>query len=164
LPAIAVLAPDHLGLTQSVQPRLYWFISAPSRARVEFALIRPGIDTPLVETALDASAAGIHALDLAALGTRLELDVEYEWSVALVPDPEPRSRDVVAGAAIMRVAPLAAAGPADAAAYAQSGLWYDALMALDEAAGAQDTSVVRARRAALLEQAGLPEVARFERR
>src|SRR5690606_15513843 len=80
LPAIAVLAPDHLGLTSSEQPRLYWFIAEPTRARVEFALVRPGVDPPLAETILDASSAGIHALDLAALGVRLEPGVEYEWS------------------------------------------------------------------------------------
>jgi hypothetical protein len=89
--------------------------------------------------------------------------VEYEWSVALVADPAQRSRDIVAGGAILRI-PAEGPEPADAAGYAQRGLWYDALMALDR--GAQpprDRDLIRERRAALLEQVGLPGIAHFER-
>ncbi len=164
LPAIAVLAPDHLGLTRSEQPRLYWFISEPTRARVEFTLVQPGLEAPVVETTLEAPVAGIHALDLARMGARLEAGVEYEWSVALVADAAQRSRDVVAGGAIMRI-PASGPAPADAAEYARQGLWYDALMALDRSPHEpQGPPAARERRAALLEQAGLHEIARFERR
>ena len=164
LPTVAVLAPDHLGLTRSEQPRLYWFISAPTSDRVEAVLIRPGMETPLIETVLSGAAAGIHFLDLRQLGVRLELDIEYEWSVAVVTDPAQRSRDIVSGGAIMRIqAP--ADDATDAAQYARLGLWYDALMALDRNSGEQAAdATARSLRTALLEQAGLLDVVLFERR
>jgi hypothetical protein len=147
LPMVAALVPDHLGLTTAEQPTLYWFLSAPTGARIEIALIRPGEVMPVLEVSQQGDQAGIRALDLKAHGVRLQPGVEYEWSVALVPDSAERSRDIVAGGAIMRLTPAAAS------AYSAAGLWYDMLMA---AAGQPDA------RAALLMQAGLAEVARFE--
>jgi hypothetical protein len=164
LPGIAVLAPDHLGLTRSEQPRLYWFISAPTSTRVEATLIEPGRERPLMETVVSASAAGIQTLDLHQLGVRLQPGVEYEWSIALVTDPAQRSRDTVSGGAIMRIQ-TTGDDMDDASEYARRGLWYDALMALDRSPVARpDDAPVRQQRAALLEQAGLLDVAAFERR
>jgi hypothetical protein len=164
LPIIAVLVPDHLGLTRSEQPRLYWFISAPTDIPIEATLIQPGRDVPLVELLLPGSAAGIHALDLRQLGVRLQPGVEYEWSIALVAHPAQRSRDIVSGGAIMHIQTSANLAT-DAEEYARRGLWYDALMALERNLGEQAAAArARSQRAALLEQAGLLEVAAFERR
>src|SRR3954467_3412661 len=35
LPTVVVLAPNHAGLTTVEQPELYWYISAPTRVRVD---------------------------------------------------------------------------------------------------------------------------------
>jgi hypothetical protein len=163
LQQLAALVPDHLGLTNSEQPVLYWFLSAPASTAVEFTLIRPGMEVPIVERSLDAASAGIHAIDLRTLGARLETGIEYEWSVALVVDPAQRSRDLVSGGAIMRVAADSSAA-SDPAQLAARGLWYDALMALGRALETGSDRAVRAERARLLEQAGLAEAARFEQR
>lgn len=172
VPRVEVLAPDHLGLTLSEQPTLHWFLSAPTGARIELVLIDPRRSSPLVEAHVAGDRAGIQSFDSGRAGVRLEPNVQYEWSVAVVLDPEQRSRDVVAGGAIMRVAPsdaqhdlLRETDPGRrAGALAAEGLWYDALATLSAGVAARPGDRgLRAVRAALLEQAGLAEVAAFDR-
>jgi hypothetical protein len=168
LPSVAVLAPDHLGLTVSERPALFWYLSAPTRARIEIVVVDPRRAAPIVEAVVPGERAGVQAFDLAQRGVRLEPGVAYEWSVAVVADPAQRSRDVVAGGAVMRVEPsdalrarlAGATAQTRAAALAAEGVWYDALAAASEAGDPAS----RARRAGLLEQAGLADVAAFERR
>ena len=80
--------------------------------------------------------------------------------------PARRARDVVSGGSI-RYAPAAdaAAPPARRAhAYAEAGLWYDAVDQLSTWLTAEPhAAVLHAHRAALLEQVGLAEAARYER-
>ncbi|HTO49478.1 MAG TPA: DUF928 domain-containing protein [Burkholderiales bacterium] len=173
MPVIAVLVPDHLALTVSERPTLYWYLSRPTTARIELVVVDPRDARPVVEAVVAGERAGIQAFSLAERGVGLEPGVAYEWSVAVVADPAQRSRDVVAGGAVQRVEPsavlrgrLAGAGEGErAAVLAAEGIWYDALAALSEPLAARpgDASL-RARRAAVLEQAGLAEVAAFERR
>jgi hypothetical protein len=173
LPAVAVLAPDHLALTVSERPTLFWYLSQPTTARIELVVVDPRDSRPVVEAVVAGERAGIQSFSLAERGVRLEPGVAYEWSVAVIADPAQRSRDVVAGGAVQRIEPsadlqrrLAGAGEGRrAAVLAAEGIWYDALAALSEPLAARpgDASS-RARRAAVLEQAGLPEVAAFERR
>jgi hypothetical protein len=94
----------------------------------------------------------------AQLGVSLPIDVDYQWSIALVMDEEHRSRDVVATAWIRRVEPsqalserLASDATKAAAAYAANGIWYDAFRASSPA-----------QRASLLGQVGLGAIARGE--
>lgn len=173
LPVVAVLAPDHLALTVSERPTLYWYLSKPTTARIELVVVDPRDSRPVVEAVVAGERAGIQSFSLAERGVRLDPGVAYEWSVAVVADPAQRSRDVVAGGAVQRIEPsadlqrrLAGAGEGGrAAVLAAEGIWYDALAALSEPLAARpgDASS-RARRAAVLDQAGLPEVAAFERR
>lgn len=170
VPYITVIAPDHVALTLSEQPELYWFISGPSRVRIELALVEEADSATIKEVALDGVAtAGMHRFSLAEHGVRLARDVDYQWSVALVPDPDARSGDVVSAAAVRRVAPdpalaarLSVSPAARATALAEAGIWYDAV-ALSCGPG-ELTAASREHCAALLEQVGLEEAARFERR
>ncbi len=173
LPSVAVLAPDHLALTLSERPTLYWYLSRPTTARIELVVVDPRDSRPIVEAVVAGERAGIQAFSLAERGVRLEPGVAYEWSVAVVADPAQRSRDVVAGGALQRIEPsadlrsrLAVAGDTErAGVLAAEGIWYDALAALSEPlAERPGDASLRARRAAVLEHAGLPEVAAFERR
>lgn len=173
LPWVAALAPDHLALTVSEQPALYWYLSAPTTARIEITLIVPGRAAPLVETVAAGDRAGIHAFWPGRFGVRLEPGVQYEWSVAVVADPAQRSLDVFTGAALMRVpisgalaASLAKSGPAARArAYAEAGVWYDAFDALTADIEAQPGNLaLRERRTASIESIGLAEAAAMERR
>ncbi len=64
----------------------------------------------------------------------------YQWFVTIAVDPKQRSRDVVAGGAIERIASpgalqsqLAQAGPTRAPfVYAEAGLWYDAVTVVSQ--------------------------------
>lgn len=164
LASLYVLAPDHVGLTTKPQPTLYWFQTAPAETAFELTLLRPGRPAPLLEVRLEnARRAGLRRLRLADHGCTLEPGVEYQWVIALVRDPASRSRDIVSSGWIKRRAPLSLAGPS-AAEYAAHGVWHDALEALCEEIEARPADAhLRAIRADLLVQAGLPRVAELTR-
>lgn len=173
-PGVSVLAPDHVGYTLEEQPDLYWFISRASPVRIELTLIDGRSPSPTKEVVLKgAESAGIHRFSLRDHGVRLAPDTDYEWSVAIVPDADNRSADVLSGGALRRVAPDAAlasrlqglAGTARAATLAGAGIWYDALATLGRQLEARPQDrAARDARADLLDQVGLKEAAAFERR
>ena len=132
---LALVPEDHAGLTASAQPTLYWFVSETTACRIDFVLNDPRAIAPRVERQLTGPhAAGIHALSLADFAVSLEPGIVYSWSVALVADPEARSKDVLSGGQIERVDASDEANGSSVVAHAQSlgerGLWYDALAAL----------------------------------
>ena len=175
LPVVSVLAPDHVGLTVQEQPSLYWYLSKATTFPVELVIIiSQGIQptAPLMEKRIPAPAQpGVHRIRLADFGVRLSTGAQYQWFVSLVRKPDRRSNDVIAGGFIERVAPpeavtvsLAQAGNAKAPhVYAESGLWYDAVMALSEMieAAPKDRGL-RQQRAALMKQVRLPEIAEYD--
>ncbi len=153
-PLVTALVPEHVGLTVDPQPSLYWRLEGAARpgARFEIALSdSEGID-PLVEQPIGGPLApGLHRIDLEQLGISLAIGPEYEWSVALVVDPDERSKDIVTTGWIRRVAEPEPPGD-DAATRAAHGLWYDALdAAARDPAGQSALS-------ALLAQAGLEPI------
>jgi len=170
-PALYVLVPDHVARTVSRQPTLLWYIDAVPKGdtRFEFTLLVETNDEPTVKAALPTpTRAGIHRINLADYGVELEPGSEYEWNVALVPDPEDRAKDVVSTGWIDCVEKparldmrLAEAGSARAAfVLADEGFWYDALAALDKPSeGNRNEIQLRQMRAALLRQVGLEKVA-----
>jgi hypothetical protein len=166
LPSLQVLVPDHAGQTLSDHPSLFWYVDGPppENARVYFTLIDDTSVEPLVEVELERPArAGIYRIDLAEHAVHLERGAEYEWSVVLVVDSGQRSKDVVSSGWIDRVeapAGLAPAGvPHSVQAYAEYGLWYDALGAASDRVRADPANaVLRGARDSLLRQVGLPPV------
>jgi hypothetical protein len=158
------LVPDHTGRTISDQPSLFWYLgqAAPDDAKLVFTLIDDEHVDPLVEAELPRPATtGIQRIDLAGHDVRLEPGTEYEWSVALVPDPEHRANDVIASGWIDRVEPPAELGdgPPSARRYAAAGLWYDALAeAANRLDVAPDDPAALAVRDTLLREAGLSVV------
>lgn len=167
VPALLVLAPDHPGLTTQEQPTLSWYISRPTTAKVELTLHRENEAKPLLTSSLPGvSRAGIQSIRLAKEGVKLELDVEYEWVVALVVDPGNRVKDVVASGVVKRVPAtaalrqaLAAQPAAQASLYAEHGLWYDALQTLLERWEANPSDALpRDQLKDLLDQVGLTRV------
>lgn len=169
LPALEVLAPDHLALTSQSQPVLFWYQSSPAKLAFELTVTEPEKAKPLLKVDSDtAERAGIRAFSLGRQNVTLTPGITYRWSIALVPDQSNRSKDIIANGLIKRVAPpeglerkLAGATAAEQAAfYAEAGLWYDALQAISTAIGAEPKSgVLRQRRASLLKQVGLNEAA-----
>jgi hypothetical protein len=169
LPRLDVLAPNHVALTSSAQPTLFWYQSAPAKVAFELTLTEQDEAKPLVKLTIEAAeAAGIRALSLARQNVKLKPGVVYRWSVALIPDMSNRSKDLIASAAI-KLAPLPparskeieAAAPAERTSlYAEAGYWYDALQSAAVAiAAAPADFTLHERRAALLKQAGLEAAA-----
>ena len=173
LPAVFVLAPDHVGLTTSEAPALYWYLSGATKVRVELTLIDEKETAPLVEVPVKPLAGpGIQSLRLADTPVKLKPDVEYQWTVSLVPDDKERSNDVISGGVIKRVAAPASLGASISGAPAEkrpgmlaaAGLWYDAIALLSEMIEQRPgDDALRQQRASLLEQVGLKEAAAYDR-
>ncbi|WP_179137096.1 DUF928 domain-containing protein [Candidatus Entotheonella palauensis] len=91
--------------------------------------------------------------------------------MALITDPERRSKDIIAGGGVERI-PLSDAirsqlGQAQAEhvphLYAEAGLWYDALATISDLIDATPADAgLRQQRAALLEQVGLTSIAAYD--
>lgn len=163
---LTVLAPDHNALTVSEQPSLFWFISSATALPIEVTLMDPRATQPVLESRLTAPVEpGVHRIRLADHGVRLEPGVSYRWYVTIVPDSNRRSRDILAGGAIERIATtdelrtkLAQARKEETTSlYAEAGVWYDALAAIsDQIDNAPNDAALRKQRATLLSQVGLP--------
>lgn len=173
VPALTVLAPDHVALTTSEQPALYWYQSVTGTVRMEVSLVDASGPKPLIETSYTALEPGIHRLDLKELNIRLKPNQDYQWSAVLTPADKQRSQAIVSQASFRRTemagGTLArmATRPKDqqAVAYASMGIWHDALNALSESISASpDARELRNMRAELLEQGGLKAAAEFDRR
>ena len=172
LVTMSALAPNHIGLTVTEQPVLHWYLSKTTARSLEFVLIEHEAIKPLIETRLaPPGQGGIQRIRLSDYGVRLSPGVLYRWFVALVPDPDQRSKDIIAGGIIERIealqalsARLAQAPKADAPTiYAEAGIWYDAVAAISDLVDAAPADAsLRNRRALLLEQVGLLEAAKYE--
>jgi hypothetical protein len=173
-PTLSVLAPDHTGLTVQEQPSLYWYLSKPTTYPIELTIIDDRAIKPLLETRISGPVQpGMQRVRLADYGVRLSPGVPYRWSVALVVDPENRSKDIIAGGAIERIAlpeavraKLTRAGKTQTPyIYAEAGLWYDAMTAISDLIdAAPNDRVHRQQRASLLEQVGLAQIAEHDMR
>lgn len=166
---ISLLAPDHVGFTLQEQPVLFWFTPTNHNLSYEFTLIADNADAPLIEAKLASPArGGVQQIRLADYKAKLVPGERYLWSVALVMDPDEPSANVVAKGAIERVnrdkleRPLSIdVGKAEAPRrYAESGVWYDALIAISDLMQSNPADAeLRQQRVSLLEQGGLGEVA-----
>ena len=169
---VVALAPpiEGTGLTLASRPVLYWYLAADSPHPIDFTLVDPDEIAPVVEITLDeAGAAGLHRIDLEALGVELRVGPRYQWFVTVVSDREDRSADVLAGASIERVdEPDLSARLERAEApeerirlLAGAGIWYDAFaLAQRDADRAPEDPAARARVVSLLEQIDLERVVR----
>jgi hypothetical protein len=169
VPVISVLAPDHVGLTLLEQPVLYWFASTKQNLSYEFTLIAETAESPAVEVKLPQPAhPGVQQIKLSDYNVKLSNGERYQWSVSVIMDPEEPSGNIVAKGIIERVdqnkldKPLPTGfSKADAPTrYAESGLWYDAIMAFSDQIQSDPGNMdLRQQRGLLLEQGGLGEVA-----
>jgi hypothetical protein len=165
---LSVLAPDHTGLTMQEQPSLYWFISSVASSPAELTVMDPRATQPVLEVRIPSPVQrGVHRIRLADHGVRLSPGVAYRWYVAVVPDPDRRSKDILAGGTIERVetpaelsAKLARASKTEVPfLYAEAGLFYDALTAISELIEtAPEDPGLQKQRATLLAQVGLPAI------
>jgi hypothetical protein len=172
LPGIEALVPLESGLTLEEQPVLYWHLSEETHLPVNFTLIDLNVEAPMVDVTLDGPFdQGVHGVDLGNHEVRLSQGHLYQWFVAIVPDPEDRSSDRLAGGGIELVdmkiwlrMRLDKASPEQVPAIlAGAGVWYDALDVLSQRIAANpDDPEPSAQRSALLEQVGLEAVLAME--
>ena len=170
--ALFALAPNHVALTVQEQPTLYWYLSKPAKYPIELTIIIEKDTPPRLEKRIPLpSQSGIYPLRLSDFDIRLATGTQYRWFLALVPDSNRRSRDIVAGAIIERVKTpetlrsrlLKASREEIPYVYAEAGMWYDALMAISNLiADEPNNPIFQKQRAALLEQVGLSQVAQYE--
>jgi hypothetical protein len=155
---------DEAALTLAAQPQLYWHLSPRTTHPVNFTLLDPDATDPIVDTIIEGPfEAGIHVLSLADYGAQLEPGRNYEWFVAVVPDPNNRSADSVARGVIIRVADpelasqVASSEPdATTGLLAQSGIWYEALDVASRCMQEKpEDPRLRQQRDAMLQQVGL---------
>jgi hypothetical protein len=157
-----------VGFTSLSQPVLYWYISDDMNTRFEFALINDDDIDPIVEvTSEQKMKAGLNSMNLADHGVALEPGVAYQWSVALVSDVDKRSSDIVSSGQIelleltdaQKAELETASAEEQVMILAREGYWYDTFAGLSELIAADPgNSELRAQRAALLAQIGLPTV------
>jgi hypothetical protein len=166
LPGPLALAPEHVAYTISPSPSLFWYIESvpPASAQLVFTLNDAGRTEPIAEIELPRPAApGIQRIDLSDYDLELEPGIEYEWSIALVREPDVRSRDLLGMAYVQRVPTPANLDETSVQSLAELGLWYDALSLASKALGPGPThSPACEARDSLLRQAGLDSATRPE--
>ncbi|MBF0559217.1 MAG: DUF928 domain-containing protein [Nitrospirae bacterium] len=165
---LVALVPDHTGFTSKPQPALCWHASKPLAAHVEITLNDDRSVAPLLEKQIAVPEKnGIQCVHLRDYGLMLKPGVEYQWFVAVVPDPVQRSKDIVSGGIISYAGPskdldnrvISSTGLETAAAYAEAGFWYDAVGILAEMHQARpDDNSLTEQMNSLLKQVGLSEV------
>jgi len=166
---LALLVPnDHTAETLSGHPTFSWYVSTLPSEPLEFALVESGVAEPIFVKQLQLQKAGIVQLEMPKNLPELVPGKEYRWSVTLICNAERRSNDTFAQSWIKRVPRPPALeqqlGTATterdrALAYAEAGLWYDAIDTLIAAQTSYSTnSSIREDFLALLEQAGVPGI------
>jgi len=173
MPFVSVITPEHTGYTSGPQPVLYWYVSENVKTHFEFALINDDDYEPIIEVNSDQDMkAGLNSLDLSKHGVSLVPGVAYQWSVALVLQSDKRSSDIVSAGRVELVeltvaqkSQLENVTEEEAVwIYAREGYWYDAFSRLTNLiAKNPGNSELAEKRALLLEQVGLAEVAAIDR-
>ncbi|MCC7049233.1 MAG: DUF928 domain-containing protein [Alphaproteobacteria bacterium] len=171
MPKLKLLAPEHVGLTVSAQPTLYMYVAEPGRIQILITRTADAGAAPLASGRIEVKdGPGIWPLRLADLKSSLEPGVEYRVTLMFFDRASSvRATETVLMQRVGEPPELtlmtAGAGPASRArSYASAGIWFDAREAVSAAiAAAPSAPGPRSDRAALLEQAGLPEIAKLDR-
>lgn len=172
---LEALAPEHTGLTLKSQPTLCWFQSNVAKTKMEITINDEKTPSPVFEQAFNSPGKeGIRCLNLADYKITLAAEVEYQWFVAIVPDPEQRAVDLVGSGLISVIRPSeelakrlanTPKGLETVALYASEGLWYDTIASLTALIEANPgDKKLKEQRAALLEKVGLSEAAKYDRK
>ncbi len=164
---------DHIATTTLAHPTFLWNVSGRTSAPMVFTLTAPGSNKPIFQKQLKADQAGIVRLELPQEAQELAVNLEYRWTVALIPNEKRPSENIYARAWIKRVSSTpelkqklaAATNDRDRALiYTHSGIWYDGIAILNQLQAtnprdkqAKDSFI------SLLDEVGLNKVAILER-
>jgi hypothetical protein len=171
LPKVQLLAPRQMALSLSASPTLYWHITKAADGNLWVILESIDatiVDDPLLEVRVAGiDREGVFSVSLEDHGIILETGKRYVWSVVL----STGSSDQVARTYIEHRLDGDLAAALDGmpirdrvVRLAAEGYWYDVIDALSAQIGSNAGSSWLAARARLLEEAGLLQAARFDRR
>jgi hypothetical protein len=157
-PAITLLVPEGAaGLTTQAHPTLSWYLESAQTANMQFVLSHPDQATPVYTQQLSADS-GLVEVTLPA-SVALEMGARYRWTVFVAcngGENEVHARSFVERVAdpefTSAVNDMTAMEKADA--YAEKGIWYDALNTLIGAYRAESQMSTLLEIRALLDQAG----------
>lgn len=159
IPDIAPLVPEHLALSLSAQPTLYWYFSKPWAGEVQFTLKRTDSDKPALQRTLSAPqgfSKGIQQLALHEYDVELLPGIDYEWFVSL---RLPSDEQLFASGALRHVETMDGVTPGEQETdvLAAAGLWHDALHAVQQRIRENSHNPdYQVQRKVLLQQADLP--------
>ena len=160
MPVVHVLTPESIGYTVSESPMLYYYVTDETTLEFEVTVNRD--ERTLVQMRRSEKIkAGIHAISMESLGIKLEEGADYEWNVALIPNPLQGSLDITSTGGIRRIA--AKEQMKDFNDYGKNGIWYDMLHDLSTRLEVDPTNAkLLKERGDLFKQVGLPEVAELD--
>jgi hypothetical protein len=164
----ALLSEEISPQTTKARPSFAWYLHNPKGKAVtlEFALIDPGIPKPLYRTTLKTDTKGLIAFQMPDSAPELQKDKAYRWTLIVVNDPKRTSLNQRLNGGIQRVdrpasLPELTATPIEqTVAYAEAGIWYDAIQLASQTRLTPDAREVWW---PLLEQGGLKAIADLER-
>lgn len=166
---LCVITPDHTAFTIRDQPQFYWFLGRLTTYPIELTIIEDQAIYPVLEVRISSpELPGIQRIRLADYGIHLQQGLVYKWFIALLPDTNCRSKDILAWGAVKYIkisdelnAKLSHLDKAITPnLYAAAGIWYDAFAEISDLIETSTNNVkLKQRRDALLEQIGLPEIA-----
>jgi len=160
MPVVHVLTPESVGFTVSESPMLYYYVTDDTTLEFEVTVNRD--ERTLVQMRRSEKIkAGIHAISMESLGIKLEEGADYEWNVALIPNPLQGSLDITSTGGIRRIA--AKEQMKDFNDFGKNGIWYDMLHDLSTRLESDPTNAkLLKERGDLFKQVGLPEVAELD--
>lgn len=171
LPKVQLLAPRRMALTLSPSPTLYWHITKAAVGDLWVTLARADgsiVDDPLLEVKVDGvDQEGVFSVSLEDHGVWLQPGQRYVWSVVLLTGSSDQvARTFVEHRVDTDLATVLDGMPMEdrVVRLAAEGYWYDAIETLTEKISANSGAPWLDARARLLDQAGLLQASRFDRR
>jgi hypothetical protein len=164
-----LVSEEILPQTTQARPSFAWYLHNPKDKAItlEFALIDPGIAKPFYRTTLKTDTKGLISFQMPSSAPELQKDKAYRWTLIVVNDPKRTGLNQRLKGGILRVdrpssiPELTAKAPIDQTiAYAEAGIWYDAIQWASQTRQTPDAREVWL---PLLEQGGLKEIAELER-
>lgn len=162
-----LVSQEVLPQTTQAKPSFTWYLHNPQAKTVtlEFALIEPGVTKPLYRTSVKTSTQGVLSFPTPPNAPDLALNKPYRWSLLVVNNPQRTGLNPRFNGGILRVDRPSTVNPSaspidQTIAYAEAGIWYDAIHLATQTRKTPATSEVWL---PLLEQGGLKEIAQLER-
>ncbi len=151
-PLTLLVPPHQVALTVAERPIFLVYFPKTLAKQAELSL-RDEQGNGIYQTTFNLSdTPGILSIPLPATAPALEIGQKYQWSIAMICNPDDRLRDQVVDAWIQRTELPAslrqqletASILEQASLYAQNGIWYDTISTLAEFASQSENSTVAA--------------------